>query len=141
VIRKQNNVINKLVGHIRTLEAFIRQQATVIERLVARVRYLTAQVNYWRGQAQYWYGRAMYWRDQAAYWYGKAMYYRRVAMQLVDLAYVPQFRGHVKASIDAGRGLPNLWLGTYAAQFIGVVGEELGEGVKGLWRCLRAVSM
>ena len=50
------------------------------------------------------------------YWYGKAMYYRNVAMQLVDLAYLPQFRDQVKASIDAGNGLPAGHLqGSYAA--------------------------
>jgi RHS repeat-associated protein len=95
IIKEQQNQITKLVAHIRSLEAAIRQQQTAINKLQARVRYLAGRVQYWRG---------------------RAMYYRGVAMQLVDLAYLPAFRGQVKASIEAGNGLPNLWLGTYAAR-------------------------
>lgn len=141
IIRQQQNYINQLVTQIEAMEAVIRQQNEVIHQLEDRVRYLTSQVNYWRGQAMYWRGQAMYWKGQAIYWYGKAMYYRNVAMQLVDLAYLPQFRDQVKASIDAGNGLPNLWLGTYQAQSMALqarYSSEMGRidaalGLSGGW--------
>lgn len=108
IIKEQDRALNEAYTYIAALEAQIRSMQDYIGQLQARIRDLEQQVAYWKGQAEKWFNKYLYWK-------GQAQYYRSVIGDLVGLAYLPQFRDTVLQSIDAGRGLPNLWLGTYAA--------------------------